>query len=135
MYLEYSWTSLIFKLRYTFCSHLLKNNAAKVTLLIFTRHFSVLIRPSFVVKEHIFILQWRVVSRHLQNFTDYLYLFYRKNKMNAEDPDFEEASSIGDRASFVSNTSSTRLLRSTCQQVEFPHGIQFNSRISPSPSR
>ena len=31
----------------------------------------------------------------------------KKNKMNAEDPDFEEASSIGDRASFVSNTSST----------------------------
>ena len=63
--------------------------------------------------------------------------FAEKMNNTAEDPDFEVSSSVGDRASFVSNTSS-RLLRSTCHHLgpcHEGHGIQFNSRISPSPSR
>merc|ERR1712008_201386 len=68
------------------------------------------------------------------------YELTNKEKMNnsTEDPDFEVASSVGDRASYVSNTSSARLLRSSCHHLgpcHEGHGIQFNSRISPSPSR
>lgn len=54
--------------------------------------------------------------------------------MNESDAEFEVPQ---DNKSFTSNSSS-RLLRSTCHHLGPCHegnGIQFNSRISPSPSR
>ncbi len=52
-----------------------------------------------------------------------------------DDPDFDVASSA---ALSVTSTSSSRLLRSTCHHLgpcHEGHGLQFHSRISPSPSR
>ena len=96
-----------------------------------------------------------VIFKSTSNQCQYLYIFIwlillvlsfaEKMNNSTEDPDFEVASSVvevassvGDHASFVSNTSSARLLRSSCHHLgpcHEGHGIQFNSRISPSPSR